>query len=253
MNYERKDKETRRLRHTSVFVLHTSPRSGGFALIELLVAVTLFGLITVFVLLAYNRVGSQLFLSALAYEIALSFREAQSSGVSVHEFRVGAGGTFDVGYGLHFDDGSKNTFAMFADQGGVGGDGMLNGAYSTTYNTTGCLSTTECNSVVKFERGNTIYKFCGVLADDEGRDVADTAKHEECSLVTSPGVGSTPPANPPQTISYLDVTFLRPNPDATIKTSHVGQVYRAARVYVVSPTGERKVVEVVNTGQISIK
>lgn len=237
-----------------VFGIFRNSRSArGFALIELLVAVTLFGLITVFVLLAYNRVGSQLFLSTLAYEIALSFREAQSSGVSVHEFRVGAGGTFDVGYGLHFDIGSKNTFAMFADQGGVVGDGMLNGAYGTAYNTTGCLNTTECDSVVKFERGNTIYKFCGVLSDDGGRDSADTEKHEECSFVTPPGIGSTPPANPPQTISYLDVTFLRPNPDAIIKTSNAGQAYRAARVYVVSPTGERKVIEVVNTGQISIK
>lgn len=246
-------KKKREYFHPPSSILHPSSRSGGFALVELLVAVTLFGLITVFVLLAYNRVGSQLFLSTLAYEIALSFREAQSSGVSVHEFRVGAGGTFDVGYGLHFDTGSNNTFAMFADQGGVGGDGMLNGAFGTAYNTTGCLNTIECESVVKFERGNTIYKFCGVLSDDGGRDVADTAKHEECSPVTPPGVGSTPPASPPQTISYLDVTFLRPNPDATIKTSHTGQQYRGARIYIASPTGERKVVEVVNTGQISIK
>lgn len=220
--------------------------SGGFALIELLIAVVLFGIISTFVILAYNRVSGQLFLSTLAYELALSFRQAQSYGVSVHQFQ----GDFDVGYGLHFDSNSqaKTTYAMFADADGILGNGLLDGGFGVGYDTSGCRgSSAECISVFKLERGNTIYKFCGVLTGDEGRDALPADKNEECNEY------SLPSSNP--TIDFLDVTFLRPNPDAIIKTSlsEPGHLYKAARVYVQSPTGEKRVVEVVSTGQISIK
>lgn len=226
--------------------------SSGFALIELLVAVAVFGIISAFVLLAYNRVSGQLFLTTLAYEIALSFREAQSYGVSVHEFaNQGQTATFDVGYGLHFDRGSLFTYALFADVGGTGGDGRISGLFGSAYNENGCLNTVECLSVSRLVKGNRIYKFCGVLSSgDGGRDVADSAKREECSM------DSTPPSNPPPNITSLDVTFLRPNPDAIIKTDRTspsGPSYKAARVYVISPTGEKRVIEVTTTGQISIK
>ncbi len=229
-------------------ILHVSSRR-GFSLIELLIAITLFGIIASSILLAYNRVSEQLFVTSLAYELALSFREAQSYGVSIREFRGGGTGTFDVGgYGLHFDSESLTTYALFADQGGEIGDATFNGSYGTTYNTTGCLSTTECVSVLRLEKGNSLYKFCGVLPlGDFGRDAPDANKNEECN------VKSLPATNP--TITSLDVTFLRPNPDAVIKTSQTafGRQYKAARVYVVSPSGDRRVIEVTNTGQISIK
>ncbi|KKW10789.1 MAG: hypothetical protein UY50_C0026G0016 [Parcubacteria group bacterium GW2011_GWA2_49_9] len=219
----------------------------GFALIELLIAVVLFGIISTFVILAYNRVSGQLFLSTLAYELALSFRQAQSYGVSVHQFQ----GDFDVGYGLHFDSDSqaKTTYAMFADEGEI--DGIFNGGFGSAYDASGCLANNvECISVFKLEKGNTIYKFCGVLpTGDGGRDVADTDKNEECNIASTPPDGGNP------NIAFLDVTFLRPNPDAIIRTNRSadGQLYTSARVYVQSPTGEKRVVEVVSTGQISIK
>ena len=221
--------------------------SCGFALVELLVAVALFGIISSFVIIAYSRISGQLSLTTLAYEVALSFREAQSYGVSVHEFTGGQTDTFDVGYGLHFDAGNLNTYVMFADAGGVEGDGRFNGQYGGEYNDTGCLDPDECMSVFRMEKGNKLYKFCGVLAGDQGRDVPDAFKQEECSVEPSP------PGGPNGTISFIDVTFLRPNPDALIATSEVGQQYKAARVYIISPTGDKRVIEVVNTGQISIK
>ena len=217
----------------------------GFALVELLIAVVLFGIISTFVILAYNRVSGQLFLSPLAYELALSFRQSQSYGVSVHQFQ----GDFDVGYGLHFDSNSqaKTTYAMFADEDGIEGDGLFNGGFGSSYDASGCLTMAECVSVFKLEKGNTIYKFCGVLQGDGGRDALPADKKEECS------VDSLPSSN--QNITFLDVTFLRPNPDASIKTNRSagGVLYQSARVYVASPTGEKRVVEVRSTGQISIK
>lgn len=221
--------------------------SRGFALVELLIAVVLFGIITSMVLLTYSRVGEQLFITTLAYEAALSFRQAQSYGVSVKEFRGGGTETFEAAYGLHFESGSDKQFVLFAD-GNVGGNRLR---YDGEHEGSGCLSASgsECVSIFKIERGNRILKFCGVLLLDGGRDVADEQKQEECNTA------STPPSNPSLAITFLDVMFLRPNPDAMIRTnrSGVGERYKAARVYLASARGEKRVVEVVNTGQISIK
>ncbi|HBV01422.1 MAG TPA: hypothetical protein DEF00_03465 [Candidatus Taylorbacteria bacterium] len=235
--------------HSTLYPLLStfSPRR-GFTLVELLVAIALFGTIATLILLSYRKVSNQLFVTTLAYELALSLRQAQSYGVSVHEFQGGGAGTFNVGYGLHFDSESLNTYALFADQGGESGDAVLNGSYGTAYNTTGCLSATECMNVFLLEKGNRIYKFCGVLpTGDLGRDAPDSEKNEECNTL------SLPASNP--AITYLDVTFLRPNPDAIIKTNQsvFGHQYKAARIYVISPSGDKRVVEVANTGQISIK
>ena len=223
--------------------------SRAFALIELLVAVTLFGIISTFILIAYNRVSGQLFLTTLAYEIALALREAQSYGVSVHQFQAsGQAATFDVGYGLHFDGSPQalTTYVLFADSSGVAGDHKFNGSFGTAYTTSGCVSTAECISVSRLEKGNKIAKFCGVLpVGDGGRDAPDSAKNEECN------VNSLPAENP--TIGFLDITFVRPNPDALITTDHLGQSYRGGRIYLISPTGEKRVVEVATTGQISLK
>lgn len=225
------------------------PRSGqqGFALLELLIAVTLFGIITSTVLLSYSRIGEQLFTTTLAYEVALSFRQAQSYGVSVRQFRAAGADTFDAAYGLHFESGSDREFVLFAD-GTTGGNRLR---YDGVHDGSGCVSGSgsECVSATFIERGNKILKFCGVLSADAGRDRPDEEKREECNTL------STPPSNPSPAIAYLDVLFLRPNPDAIIRTdrSGVGERYKGARVYLASPRGEKRVVEVVNTGQISVK
>ncbi len=133
-------------------------------------------------------------------------------------------------------------------------DGKRGGAalrYDGVHDETGCVfgAGSECVGVFRIERGNRIEKFCGVLPQDGGRDAPDEAKREECNQ------SSTPPSSPSATIAFLDVLFRRPNPDALIRTdlSGQGERYRAARVYLASPRGERRVVEAVATGQISIK
>ena len=253
MNTELRIKEENRKRHKcswffhpSSFILHPSPRK-GFTIIELLVAIALFGMVVTLVFIAYNRVSSQIFVTNLAYELALSFRQAQSFGISVHEFSRDGTDTFNVGYGLHFDAESTGTYAFFADKGGESGDALFNGSFGVSYNASGCLSATECLNVFRLEKGNRLYKFCGVLPTGDGGPTApDVDKNEECNTL------SLPSSNP--AITYLDITFLRPNPDATIKTnqSPFGRQYRAARIYVIAPSGEKRIVEVSNTGQISV-
>lgn len=206
---------------------------GGFSLLELLIAIVLFGIITGFVLVAYGKVSEQLFMTSLAYETALSFREAQSYGVSVRQFE----GSFEYAYGIHFRNGIDKRFVFYAD---VNADGKYEEGDDEE---TGCLSTLggECSSVYRVERNNKIEKFCGVLAFDAW---PGGEKQEECN------VNSVPEAN--NTITTLDVSFLRPNPDARIQTDLESE-YKAARVYLISPGGIKRMVEVWNTGQISIK
>jgi len=205
----------------------------GFSLLELLIAIVLFGIITGFVLVAYGKVSEQLFMTSLAYETALSFREAQSYGVSVRQFE----GSFEYAYGIHFRNGIDKRFVLYAD---INADSEYNEGDDDE---TGCLSSAEgeCSSIYRVERNNKIEKFCGVLALDAW---PGGEKQEECN------VNSVPETN--QTITTLDVSFLRPNPDALIRTD-IGSEYKAARVYLTSPGGIKRMVEVWNTGQISIK
>lgn len=186
-------------------------RKSGFALVELLLAIALFGLISTFLVLIYQKVGDQLFLTATGYDVGLSFRETQSYGVSVKARRVSETDTFESGYGLHFDTSSATTFVRFAD------------APDTEQY---FYTPSEAIGTLRIERNNRIKKFCGVFADNV----------EQCSL------------------SFLDVVFVRPNPDANIRTNKSDtEEYKAARIYIASPTGDTRVIEVVSTGQISIK
>ncbi len=206
---------------------YTLHASGGFALLELLIAVVVFGIITTMVLLAYGKVSEQLFMSTLAYEVGLSFRQAQSFGVSVKQLPGGAQNKFDAAYGIHFAKTNNNWYVLFADSKSNGNKLKYDGED----NASGCTSATECVSVFKIAKGNKISKFCGVRSFDGG---------EDCSIGA-------------EGITFLDVMFLRPNPDAIIRTNNTDSIYKAARIYLSSPSGMERKVEVWNTGQISIK
>jgi hypothetical protein len=71
-------------------------------------------LITTVVLVNQNRFGGNILVGNLAYDIALSIRQAQVFGLGVREFGVGTG-QFDIGYGVHFDISDPTTFRIFAD------------------------------------------------------------------------------------------------------------------------------------------
>lgn len=202
----------------------------GFSLIEMLIVVGLFTVITAFALMNHARFGENILATNLAYDIALSLREAQSYGLSVRE-SAPLSGSFDVGYGVHFLH--DWFFVFFADRNN-------NQKYDGTSVDGVCVvsDTSECLKVYRLERGNTIASFCGILA---------ASGASECHVFP----------NTDETISFADVLFKRPKPDAFIRTNLNGQGevrYRGARITIVSPRAqERRTVEVFQTGQISIK
>lgn len=74
------------------------------------------------VLSSNARFGGAITLRNLAYDIALSVREAQTYGISVRQF---GSGNFTAGYGTHFRRSSPSTYILFADA--VSANGLYDG------------------------------------------------------------------------------------------------------------------------------
>jgi prepilin-type N-terminal cleavage/methylation domain-containing protein len=209
--------------------INRTQKTQGFTLIELLIVISIIGIITGIVVFNQSGFADQISLSNTASEIDTIVREAQVYGVGVREFAPNTS-EFALAYGASFNlglSGSSNTsFIQFADR------GTRNGAYDTP---TTCQpgTTSECLGRYNLTRGNTITKLCVIQA----------AGNEQCS---------------PQ-ISRIDVTYVRPNPDARLVFYNSGgsQVtfpnHRGMRVELTSPQGRIVNLYVYRTGQIAIQ
>lgn len=86
----------------------------GFTLVELLVTISIFVILTGVILVNSNRFNGSILLDNFAYDVALSIRQAQSYGVNVQE---SFSGSFDLGYGVFFDlspnTGSRTNYMLF--------------------------------------------------------------------------------------------------------------------------------------------
>jgi prepilin-type N-terminal cleavage/methylation domain-containing protein len=185
-------------------------KNNGFSLVELVVSVAIFTIITSVILARHSQFSGTLLLENLAYDIALSIRKAQVFGLSVKEFTTGSS-QFDIGYGVHLDSSDDTSYIFLAD---LDGDEAYSGVE-------------EIIETFTLRKGNFISEFCGILSSGI----------EKCS---------------DSDITYLDIIFERPNPEAIIKSSIPSDVYTSARVTVSSPQGVTWNVTTVITGQISI-
>lgn len=199
----------------------------GFTVIELVVVTAILILITSLVLANYNRFGGKILLENLAYDVALSLRQAQVYGISVHQF---GSGNFGLGYGVHFAKSSPTSYVLFADA------ISKNGLYD------GCPSQASCELIesTDIQRGYFISQLCV----PEQTDIATCM--------------STPSAQ----VSSLDILFKRPDPDACISKDGVSGInnptayactvpQESARIVFESPRGDRVSVIVEATGQIA--
>ncbi len=197
-------------------------------MVELIVVIGIIAMISSIVVTGSQKFDSTILLTNLSYEVALSIREAQSAGLQVKEFKSGtSSATFNSGYGIAFYTTNANSTAnttdyiLFADliTSGTAGDNVYSG------NSNGGAEFVKKYST---RRGNVIDKFCGVIA---------SSGLEQCS-----GGGG---------LTYLNVVFVRPNPDATFK-SNTGVAYRAVKIYLKSQENTQRAVRVESTGQISV-
>lgn len=168
--------------------------SRGFTLVEMTIVAAIFGILTMIVVLKYGDFTSNLLVTNMAYEIALTARQAQAFGVGVRGFELDGDRGFGYPYGvfLNLDDGTSETGTLarsfiffvdrdddlFCDDGVIGGPGVSNCV---------CAAGDECINQFTLQRNIRI---------------------------TSIGVGNQ--NFDCDTVTAAAVTFKRPSPEARI-------------------------------------
>lgn len=193
-------------------------KQAGFTIAELIIVIAIFTIITTVALLDQNRLNSGVLMTNLAYETALSVREAQVYGVGVRNF----GGTevFSGQFGTYFTINSPDRIILFNDKN-----------ENTVYDSD--LDEAQYQYVFTEQRGNKIKAIClGAL------------NGSPCSRGSSASVDS------------LRILFKRPNLEAKFYAGDTGGALSIGPAYVVvdnvDGTNCRAVI-IEPTGQIRIE
>jgi prepilin-type N-terminal cleavage/methylation domain-containing protein len=210
------------------FIKQHAVHQGGFSLLELLVAIAIFIILSSTFLMSYNTFNKRISVDTLAQQIGQWVRDAQVSAMSVKHAKTQAG--VFPGYGLHFSILTPDRFVYFADL-----DSDLQ--YDPPLAPAKCGDAgVECEREVVLLKGNTILALCGDAPSGSA---------------SSPACGLFDASN------SFDISFTRPNPDAFINGDLLGvsfpTTYARARIIVTSVSGYQRTVEGWTTGQVSIQ
>ena len=195
-------------------ILQKVELSAGFTLVELLVSISIFAVITAIVLASHSRFSSNISLTNLAYDIALSIREAQSYGLNSRT----DGGTFGLGYGMRFRTDVSDRYTFFVD---INGNNAANSGEVLEWYFT--------------QKGNYISKICA-------------------NVIQGNPLGTVCTGGDPYNDFSLAVVYRRPNPEAILRLTLVGAVTYAdsATITISSPNGNTRDIVVTSAGQISV-
>jgi prepilin-type N-terminal cleavage/methylation domain-containing protein len=193
----------------------------GFTLVELLVTITIFVLLTGVVLFNQGKFNSSILLTNLAYDTALTIRQAQTYGINIKEFYDNGTSSF-VPYGVHFDLNYPTSFILYAD---------LEYKNNNTYNPydasadkSKCEPEKGCVNRYTIKRGNKISGLC-----------------------VFSGVGSCLPTD------SLDIVYQRPNPYAQIINANNNRGFSRAQVTLSSADNQsERVIDISANGLIQI-
>jgi prepilin-type N-terminal cleavage/methylation domain-containing protein len=191
----------------------------GFTLIEMIVVLAIFMIMTSIVIFNHNKFTSETILTNMAYEVALSVREAQIYGVSVRSPQgVPESEAFEKEYGIHFPKvvGGSSNYYLFSD---VNGNGTFDMG-------TSCVSGTgECVTPYTLQRGVKI----SYLTVKNASGCSDSA-------ITNGG--------------NLSVLFRRPDPEPLFNDDNTS--FEFAEITLRAPDGALRYVVVRNNGQIYV-
>lgn len=195
----------------------------GFSLIELMVVLGIFGLLSASVMSNYSEFSVRASLDNLTHLVAVSIRQAQVYGISVSQARSSF-----KGYGMYFSVASlndKKNFILFSD---LDSDKLFDGAMASE-----CTEMPECVTKTKITTGDTVS--------------AIWAKK------------NTDPANAVQ-LGEVHIVFTRPNPDAVMYGKLLGSgdfeedPFADVEITLTSARGTySKEVVIWSTGQVSVE
>lgn len=191
-------------------------KNKGFTLVEMLISVGIFTVMSAIILANYPEFRSRSALDNLTAQVAIVFREAQVYGISVREE---GDADFDVGYGVHVDrDVSNKELIIFADK---NRDKMFNPGTDK-----------DSDSVIEtftLTGGESITQLCAPSCVDR------TIRPQEQPSVTA--------------------VFVRPNPDAYFSTKGaLDESLPSISLRISNRSGSySRNVEVFTTGQISVR
>jgi prepilin-type N-terminal cleavage/methylation domain-containing protein len=221
-------------------------KDSGFTLIELLVTVGIFVFMTALVVANYGSFNDGTLLTSMSYDVALAMRDAQSYGLNVKGATSGISQNFNYPYGMHFNSaaGSNNQMIFFADSYPLNApDGICTngiGGTCTSNQTTGDSIITTYT----LARGGLIK--CLYVSN---------------SPITSSNSCSFPSPTNGFSVSSVDITFKRPDPNAIIvaqggsspcNTNSPPCAYAQIQVQNASKTSTRSIV-VNETGLIAVQ
>ena len=195
-------------------------KNKGFTLIELMVTITIMMIMTSVVLFNYNRFNETTLLSTFAYDLSLTIRQAQVYGAGGRDSATNQS-RIDVNSISNANSGFKSGYGVHFDTTKTSFVMFLDGGISPGIHDG---ADTDLDTYL-FQRGINILKLC----------VPDGAGGETCGR-------------------SLDITFLRPDPEATITINGVSTKYGTATIWLQSADTKISKSVVVNmTGQISVQ
>jgi len=197
---------------------HSSILNKGFSLVELLVVLSIFLIITSVVLFNQNKFSSDISITNVAYSIALEIRQAQVSGILVGQGRD----DFDKAFGVHFMiENNQIVFQNFKDY-----DDKLN------------YDLGEGGASQQLSEGNIILSVC---------TYSDGSSEAGKKCITPSNIG---------VIETVDIMYKRPEPSAIIidsSSTNANDRRKRVEVIVQSSLGDRtRTIKAYNTGQISV-
>lgn len=189
----------------------------GFTVLELVISIAIFAIMSALLLARYGNFNQGILLDNLAYDIALTIRNAQSYGLNVRSSSRTAN-LFDKPYGVHFDMNDPTSFIFFVDTGGYG-------VYNPNIDLDNNGKPDQILSKTTITRGSKISQIC-----------------------VNGCTGGTP-------ITSVDITFKRPDPNAIIKMNGRTDIYNSdTDITVMSADGSTiKRVKVRSTGQVTVE
>jgi prepilin-type N-terminal cleavage/methylation domain-containing protein len=193
----------------------TKTISKGFTLVEMLSVLAIFSILTSVVVFNYNKFRSDTILTNMAYEVALSIREAQIYGVSA---RQSASIDYKVPYGIFIPKDSEQYY-LFADTGNETDD-TPDGKFSGT----NCANPGQDTCV-------TTYSL------QRGMKISDVQYSQDTNC---------------QYTDDMSIVFKRPNPEPIFNNSGGTTNIIKTLITIEAPDGAQRHVWIYNNGQVDV-